>query len=787
MGRRALLETYLYGEGQPNDKDLNLRGQLYQVSDGAGRLTHIAYDFKGNVLETTRQLLDDPTVGDVDWSSSLGLSSEVFTTYATYDALSRLVDTKDPGGNMQEYTYDRGGYLKTVLLNGAAYVQDIHYDAKGQRQAIWYGNGTKTSYAYEAATFRLRRLLTVNLATNTVVQDLSYWYDPVGNITRISDDAQQTLFYANQLVSPEQDFTYDALYRLIEASGREQINSAAMGMDDNWDDRMYLVPLGADAAQNYTQYYLYDAVGNILELKHSADVGSYTRSYGYGTSNNRLVTTEVGGTVYTYGHDARGNMTAMPHLQGMDWGIQNQLSGVVAGSVPAYYQYSSGERVRKYTQKDGVKEERIYLGSYEVYRKYVGGVLDLERTTVHVSDDTGRVAMLETRTAGSDDCPEKLTRYIYSNHLQSATLELDEAGHVISYEEYHPYGTTAFQAMDYNITAVAKRYRFSGKERDEESGLYYHGARYYAPWLGRWTAVDPLEAEYAPLSPYNYCFNNPVNFTDGSGMGPEEETVRGLGSKENPITLAGPTIRAKAPSNTADNTTVQQINPARLQEDLKVSQQVRAGWILPPQQEIRPDYSRTIWASEGGFAQAKQSIEQTAMFLPFASLGLKKLSNEEITKADYILEAIGFIPIGRLVGGAGKLIKYAFELSSEVSHLVGASYKMVDEAGIAGREIISVTKSGTRVDAFKVTSSIVGDLGVDAKPLMGKSTKNFPDADKLVVGRQSADGTRSWRIDFDDVKGAHYNWKIGKQSGAVPFDATKETVDNFKQQFTKNH
>ncbi len=323
-GEGRLLENYIYGEEQPSDKDYNLRGQLYQASDGAGQLTHSAYDFKGNLLETARQLLKDPTIGDADWASGPDLSHEVFTTYATYDALSRLVDTKDPGGNIQEFSYDRGGYLKTVTLNGVVYVQDIHYDAKGQRQAIWYGNETKTSYRYDAATFRLRRLLTVNLNSNEILQDLNYWYDPVGNITRIRDEAQQTLFYANQLVSPDQDFTYDALYRLIEASGREQINSATMGREDNWDDRSYQAPLGADAAQNYTQYYLYDAVGNILELKHSADVGSYKRTYGYGASNNRLVTTEVSGTVYTYGHDGRGNMTDMPHLRA-GWGLQNRM------------------------------------------------------------------------------------------------------------------------------------------------------------------------------------------------------------------------------------------------------------------------------------------------------------------------------------------------------------------------------------------------------------------------------------------------------------------------------
>jgi RHS repeat-associated protein len=60
----------------------------------------------------------------------------------------------------------------------------------------------------------------------------------------------------------------------------------------------------------------------------------------------------------------------------------------------------------------------------------------------------------------------------------------------ILYEEYHPYGTSAYRSFQ-SSEVSAKRYRYTGKERDEETSLYYHGARYYAPWLGRWTQADP--------------------------------------------------------------------------------------------------------------------------------------------------------------------------------------------------------------------------------------------------------------------------------------------------------
>ena len=61
-----------------------------------------------------------------------------------------------------------------------------------------------------------------------------------------------------------------------------------------------------------------------------------------------------------------------------------------------------------------------------------------------------------------------------------------------------------------------QRYRYTGKEKDEESGLYYHGARYYACWLGRWTAADPIGIGDG-MNVYMYVRGNPVKLQDPSG------------------------------------------------------------------------------------------------------------------------------------------------------------------------------------------------------------------------------------------------------------------------------
>src|SRR5262249_697801 len=149
-----------------------------------------------------------------------------------------------------------------------------------------------------------------------------------------------------------------------------------------------------------------------------------------------------------------------------------------------------------------------------------GTTVDLERKSFHVMDDKQRIALVETRTQGNDGSPTQAQRYQLSNHLGSASLELDEDGALISSEEDHPYGTTAFQPGRSAAEVSLKRYRYTSKERDEESGLYYHGARYYAPWSGRWMRCDSTElADGTNL--YAYVSGNPVMLHDPNGRAGE--------------------------------------------------------------------------------------------------------------------------------------------------------------------------------------------------------------------------------------------------------------------------
>jgi RHS repeat-associated protein len=437
--------------------------------------------------------------------------------------MNRPTEITKPDNTVEQYGYNKAGLLETVKArlrdstSWTDFVRDINYNEKGQRTDIYFGNDSKTAYTYDTLTFRLTRLLTTRYKGQDVLQDLNYTYDPVGNITRIANDAQQTFYFDSAVIAPEGRYTYDALYRLTEATGRE-MKALAMPTHNDFANNIALPNPAANAMQNYTQQYTYDALGNIQRMQSK---GFWTRDYFYNTGLNTLKGHTSGATVYHY--DTHGNTTAMPHLPAMIWDYANRLKEATlnASRDKAYYVYdASGERVRKVIEKTGgIVEQRIYVGAYEIYRKTISGNLNFERETLRIMDDRKAIANIETKTVenGIEVLPHPAIRYQYDNHLGSACLELDNAAAIISYEEYHPFGTTSYRSGRTETEVSLKRYKYVGKERDEETGLYFYGARYYAGWLGRFVSVDPKAGERQWLNPYNYVQNNPINKIDPDG------------------------------------------------------------------------------------------------------------------------------------------------------------------------------------------------------------------------------------------------------------------------------
>ncbi|HET6478871.1 MAG TPA: RHS repeat-associated core domain-containing protein [Actinoplanes sp.] len=580
----VLVGRSVYGESLTNPEGSNARGKVVRVFDQAGVVVSEDYDFKGNALSSSRQLAQEYKV-TLNWSGDVPLEANVYASEARYDALNRPIELTSPDNSVIRPGYNEASLLEQVEVNlrgvrqngqpvWTPFVTNIDYDAKGQRTLIDYGNGVCTTYAYDPLTFRLVHLLTRRNAVafpddcpqpppdgwpGCQVQNLHYTYDPSGNITHIHDDAQQTIYFRNKRVEPSADYTYDAVYRLIEATGREhlgQVGGAPVPSSYNDMPRVGILFSASDgnAMGRYLERYVYDSVGNFQEMIHRGSDPAHpgwTRAYVYdepsllepGKHSNRLTSTTLGSTTEVYraggnGYDAHGNMLRMPHLQIMQWDFKDQLHMTQRQAVNAddedvmqrqgertWYVYDAGgQRVRKVTElaSGQVKDERIYLSVFEIYRRH--GVNSLVRETLHIIDGQQRIALVETRTEGSEPgVPPQLTRYQHGNHLGSACLELDDQAQIMSYEEYTPYGSSSYQAVR-SQTETPKRYRYTGKERDEETGLYYHGARYYAPWLGRWTSADPAGLVDGS-SLYEYVRGSPTRLSDPNGMESDDETA----------------------------------------------------------------------------------------------------------------------------------------------------------------------------------------------------------------------------------------------------------------------
>lgn len=536
-------------------KTNNLRGVAYKHYDQSGISTVVTNNFKGQLLSGSKQLVAEYK-STVDWTNpgAVVMEAAIFKSETTYDAMGRPIKLITPHTATMLPSEVIPGYNEANLIDkmeikirGAAvktvFISNINYDAKAQREEIFYGNGTKTSYSYEKETYRLKRLRTTRNNGADILQDLQYTYDPVGNITQIKDAAHPDIFFDNETAAALNSYEYDAIYRLISASGRKHAGQtdvqpkATLGNNNGFRNHPFINsatinPNDANAFRNYTETYVYDKAGNMKQQKHVSKNSSWTRTFEYDNNlngNNRLTKTSIGGDDFTYTYDAHGNMYGLETVLNEVWDFMDHFKEAgLGGGGNVYYVYDSGgQRARKVIERqNGIIQERIYLGALEIYReKNNVGNITLERETLHVMDGAQRIAMVDTPVIKPQNSSEiELIRYQYSNHLGSASLELDDAAKVISYEEYFPYGTTSYSTTDASREIPAKRYRYTGKERDEESGLNYHGARYYALWLCRWTAADPIGIK-AGLNFYSYVRNNPVLYNDPGGTDISRYTV----------------------------------------------------------------------------------------------------------------------------------------------------------------------------------------------------------------------------------------------------------------------
>lgn len=529
-GPQRCIARYAYADASA-DESRNRRGQLIRQYDSAGSLRFIEFGLTGAPLEHSRTFVEDP-LWSVDWPETEGesdgfLEDEPAITRAHYNAVGEPVRQTDAKGNVQTFLQTCAAELKEVRLTLAGQteektlVNEIQYNAFGQVERQRAGNGVISCATFRPEDGKLEHLK-ANVPGQPALQDLTYNYDAAGNITCLTDSANPVHYHRNQRIDPTYCYRYDSLYRLIEASGRQLRNAPA-------GPQLPAFQSDPDPGQleNYTRVYTYDKAGNLEVMQHQADSGNRTERTAIARFNNRNLPQKANGELpdeneIAAGYDVNGNRTSLQPGQGLLWDLGNrlrQVDQVVRENEPddiEFYLYDgSGQRLRKirqaYTGTLARTHETRYLPGVETRTSP-----DETLHVITVKAGRGTVQVLHWEKKPMSDIPQDQHRYSFTDHLNSSTIELDEAARLISWESYYPFGGTCWWAGRNKLEASYKTMRYSGQERDA-TGLYYYGFRYYVPWCQRWLNADPIGIADG-LNLFAMVHGNPIRFADIQGL-----------------------------------------------------------------------------------------------------------------------------------------------------------------------------------------------------------------------------------------------------------------------------
>ncbi|MCG3470697.1 RHS repeat protein [Xenorhabdus bovienii] len=576
-----ITERFVWAGNSQAEKNSNLVGQCVRHYDTAGLNQTNSIALNGVPLSITRQLLPDGLnadwLGDKESAWNDRLAPESFTTLSTADATSTVLTTTDAMGNVQRLAYDVAGLLtgSWLSLKGQqeqAIVKSLAYSATGQKLREEHGNGVVTAYTYEPETQRLVGIKTErpqgHVQGEKVLQDLRYEYDPVGNVQRLTNEAEATRFWRNQKVVPENTYSYDSLYQLVSATGREMANAGQQG------SRLpsVTVPLSTDSSAytNYTRSYTYDTGGNLVQIRHCALATNnrYTTAITVSDRSNRGVLSQLTedaskvDALFTAG----GHQKTLLPGRTLAWTPRGELLKVMPvtseGAVDdgeSYRYDNSSQRILKVNAQkvnEAVQTQRVvYLLGLEL-RTTINGSAEKENLQVITVGEAGQaqVRVLHWEAGLPTVINNDQIRYSYDNLLGSNGLEVDGEGNIINLEEYYPYGGTAILTARSQTEVDYKTVRYSGKERDA-TGLYYYGYRYYQPWAGRWLSADPA-GTVDGLNLFRMVRNNPVSYSDYLGL-MWKTVIKGVGG-------AGYAAYAYSQQPGRDNTSSPQQETSRL-------------------------------------------------------------------------------------------------------------------------------------------------------------------------------------------------------------------------------
>ena len=479
------LETYQYDADNNLTSKTDRKNQTIQYFyDALNRLTQksypdgssvdYTYDLVGKILQ-----VNDPTGAYAFAYDNMGRLIGTTTSYAflsntlansySYDADSNRTGFTAPDGSTNAYSYDTLNRLGT-LANSWAGSFGFSYDALSRRTQMTRPNGIATNYSYD----NLSRLLSVlHQSGGSTIDGASYTLDAAGN--RLSN--------TNWLAGATSNYGYDSIYELLQAT----------------------------QGANVTEHYTYDPVGNRLS--------SLAASYSVNSSNEM---TAAGGEMYTY--DANGNTTSKIDSSGTTtytWDFENRLTSVTlptvagqpdSGGTVSFKYDPFGHRVQKSFTQSGTTTTTNYLYDAD--------------SLIEEVDPSGNALARYTQTQGVDEPLAMLrsgtTSYYNADALGSVTSLANGAGTLTQTYTFDSFGKTTASSG-----SLTNPFRFTGREFDTESSIYFMRARYFDPTTGRFVSEDPARFP-GGINFYTYVENNPVNLIDPFGFCPWQVHSRPL-------------------------------------------------------------------------------------------------------------------------------------------------------------------------------------------------------------------------------------------------------------------
>ncbi|WP_375757800.1 RHS repeat-associated core domain-containing protein [Corallococcus exercitus] len=494
---------------------------LTQQGSSVQELTTFVWDTAlhgfGQLASTTTEVAGSPAITTVYSYDTLGRqgtltqqvgSGDILALTQTFDAHGRLSTlayppTSDGRQFKLKYEYTPRGEVLSVKNadSGQVYWTALERDFQRQVTRERFGDQVTRTRRYDVMG-RLRYLDAVRGSTN--VQRLIYEYSKGGNLKARHDHVQQS----------SEQFTYDALDRLESWTLYQQFNYCVTS----------------------TTLFAYDDVGNLLGrdvVWGQGTSATYSYSEPGATGGPHAVKRATwGGTQQTFDYDRRGNQTVARNAQTgavartYEYTLSNLPSHITEGGVDVRMAYDgTGARALKRSTQAGATHEVIYLRG--LYQRRDG--------TSHVYAVPG-VEGLVAEVQWTDNTSAEQVRYLLADRLGSPDTVVGAAGEVLERHKYEPFGQ---RRSDVNLTQDSTaplsggHVGFTGHEFDDELGLVNMRGRIYDPRLGRFLSTDPVVVDMGRSQAFNayaYVLNNPMKYTDPTGMYPQYVSTTYSGS-----------------------------------------------------------------------------------------------------------------------------------------------------------------------------------------------------------------------------------------------------------------